>query len=131
MHLSIVQSFFTRRKKKIPRKNLLAFIRSENAFLDLGWEGDPGWEGALTGYALPISIYGDCDAETQAFFYSVDEGTSEITRIVKSMTQILAWSEINLSPGYAFAAEGKGVVVYSVQPTGSDEAKIVKYFKLV
>jgi len=45
-----------------------------------------------------------------------------------TMAEILAWSEINQSPGYAFAAEGRGLVVYSVPPTEAAERKVFKYF---
>lgn len=110
----------------LPREGLLLYSRTPTTWLDTGWESDVGWEGELIGWGLSTSIYGDVDTDTRAFFFSDAD-----TPIVRSMADILAWSAINQSPGFAFAATGRGLAVYKTEPSGIAEEQVRKYFRLI
>jgi len=104
----------------LPKQNLLFYARypnSESAVWDeeATWEENADW----LYYALPVSCYA---AVGTGFWFS-----DATTPIPRTMTEIRAGDEVNLSPGNAFASEKRGVAVYSPSPEEALERKIRKY----
>jgi hypothetical protein len=101
----------------LPRKGLLFYSRTPNAWIDTGWEGEIGWESQLMGWVLPTSLHavlGD------GFWF-----TNSTTPIARTAAEILAEEGVNED---TFFAGDRGVAVYL---PGSDEAKVAKIKKAI
>jgi len=84
-------------QRRLPAQYLLFYSRTPNAWLDVGWEGDFGWDSDLSAWSIPRTVTDWTGTERDMFeilgvgIFFDTSGNS----LVVSGAQILAWEGVN------------------------------------
>lgn len=100
------------RGRSLPSKYRLFYSRTPNNWLDVGWEGDFGWDSELSTWSIPRTVI-DWTGATRDMFTILGEGLffdSAGNSLSVTGTQILAWSSINQY--HILFSLTKGLVIY-------------------
>jgi len=118
-------------QRRLPPQYLLFYSRTPNNWLDVGWEGDFGWDSDLSAWSIPRTVTDWTGAERDMFtilgvglFFDA-AGNS----LVVTGSQILAWAGINQH--HILFSLTKGLAVYDLYvATTSVLVKAYRYYHL-
>jgi len=117
------------RGRSLPSKYRLFYSRTPNNWLDVGWEGDFGWDSELSTWLIPRTVV-DWTGATRDMFTILGGGLffdSAGNSLSVTGTQILAWSGINKY--HILFSLTKGLVIYD--PYAVTDVVIVKADKFM
>lgn len=117
------------RGRSLPSKYRLFYSRTPNNWLDVGWEGDFGWDSELSTWSVPRTVT-DWAGTTRDMFTILGEGLffdSTGNSLSVTGTQILAWSGINRWQ-ILFSLK-KGLAIYDQSAPSSTIRNAHRYYR--